>query len=142
MQKKRTRKEPGLVFNHAMIYTRDLEKSLEFYKGLLGLELVEDYRYRDRRVYARLKSGGDGTIALHLAGPGEDIRFGTSVRLYFEVRNLERKCKEIESAGGKLKHPPKLMPWGWKHTYLDDPDGHEVSLYWAGAKRFRKSTMR
>jgi hypothetical protein len=31
------------------------------------------------------------------------------------------------------------MPWGWKHAYLDDPDGHEVSLYWAGAKRFKKT---
>jgi hypothetical protein len=28
---------------------------------------------------------------------------------------------------------------GWKHAYLDDPDGHEVSLYWAGAKRLKKS---
>jgi hypothetical protein len=31
------------------------------------------------------------------------------------------------------------MPWGWKHAYLDDPDGHEVSLYWAGAKRLKKA---
>jgi len=30
------------------------------------------------------------------------------------------------------------MPWGWKHAYLDDPDGHEVSVYTAGAKRLRK----
>jgi hypothetical protein len=26
---------------------------------------------------------------------------------------------------------PEVMPWGWKHAYLDDPDGHEVSLDWA-----------
>jgi hypothetical protein len=31
------------------------------------------------------------------------------------------------------------MPWGWTHAYLNDPDGHEVSLYWAGVKRLRKS---
>jgi hypothetical protein len=31
------------------------------------------------------------------------------------------------------------MPWGWRHAYLDDPDGHEVSLYWAGRKRFQKT---
>jgi hypothetical protein len=30
------------------------------------------------------------------------------------------------------------MPWGWKHAYLDDPDGHELSLYWAGKKRLQK----
>ena len=38
-----------------------------------------------------------------------------------------------------LTQPPKLMPWGWKHAYLNDPDGHEISLYWAGRKRFQKT---
>jgi hypothetical protein len=32
-----------------------------------------------------------------------------------------------------------MMPWGWKHAYLSDPDGHELSLYRAGAKRFQKT---
>jgi hypothetical protein len=26
-------------------------------------------------------------------------------------------------------------------VYLNDPAGHEISLYWAGAKRYRKSRM-
>jgi hypothetical protein len=34
------------------------------------------------------------------------------------------------------------MPWGWRHAYLRDPDGHEVSLYWAGKARFKKTVMR
>jgi hypothetical protein len=34
------------------------------------------------------------------------------------------------------------MPWGWQHAYLRDPDGHQLSLYWAGPKRFRKTRMR
>jgi len=45
----------------------------------------------------------------------------------------------LESAGVVLTQPPKLMPWGWKHAYLNDPDGHEISLYWAGRKRFQKT---
>jgi len=31
-----------------------------------------------------------------------------------------------------------MMPWGSKHAYLNDPDGHEVSLSFAGAKREEK----
>ena len=31
------------------------------------------------------------------------------------------------------------MPCGLKHAYVDDLDGHKVSLYWAGAKRLEKS---
>jgi hypothetical protein len=28
---------------------------------------------------------------------------------------------------------------GWTHAYLNDPDGHEVSLYSAGQKRLKRS---
>ena len=30
------------------------------------------------------------------------------------------------------------MPWGWRHAYLNDPDGQEISLYWAGENRMKK----
>ena len=33
------------------------------------------------------------------------------------------------------------MPWGWRHAYLNDPDGHEISLYWAGENRMKKTVM-
>ena len=35
-----------------------------------------------------------------------------------------------------------MMPWGWRHAYLDDPDGHEISLYWAGPNRMAKTVMK
>lgn len=25
----------------------------------------------------------------------------------------------------------------WRHAYLAEPDGHELSLYWAGDKRLK-----
>lgn len=94
---------------------------------------------RERVVYARLRAlGGTSTIALHAAEPGRSNESG-GVRLYFEVRNLEIFCRRIEAKGAVLSKQPALMPWGWKHAYLDDPDGHEISLYWAGAKRLKKN---
>ena len=127
-----------LAFNHAMVYCRDVSASLRFYAGRLGLEVLEEFPYRDTIVYARLRAPGDGgTIALHQLEPGKELHTG-GVRLYFEVRNLERFCQRLNAGGVKFSSAPKLMPWGWKHAYLDDPDGHEVSLYWAGAKRLRK----
>ena len=35
-----------------------------------------------------------------------------------------------------------MMPWGWRHAYLNDPEGHEISLYWAGEQRMQKSVMK
>jgi len=135
-------KTPALNFNHAMIYTADVARSLQFYSTLLGFKIVETFEWQGRPVYARLRSpAGDGTIALHAPGPGETVPPGDGMRLYFETRDVEKLCKMLQAAGVKIKKPPKKMTWGWIHAYIDDPDGHEISLYWAGAKRFRKSKM-
>jgi catechol 2,3-dioxygenase-like lactoylglutathione lyase family enzyme len=125
-----------LTFNHAMIYVRDLAPALHFYGELLGFKLLEQYP----GAYARLRSPkGQTTIALHKAEAGQGVE-SPGVRLYFETQQLEKFCKTLAAAGVQCEGP-KVMPWGWKHAYMNDPDGHEVSLYWAGAKRFQKSKM-
>ncbi|HKA01743.1 MAG TPA: VOC family protein [Candidatus Solibacter sp.] len=130
-----------LEFNHAMVYSRDVGRALTFYRDLLGFTLIDDYRAGERIVYARLKPpAGSATIALHQLAPGENFQPG-GIRLYFEIKELDRFCKQLEKAGAKFSKQPAMMPWGWKHAYLDDPDGHEVSLYWAGAKRMKKTKL-
>jgi len=138
-KRKRADAPSGLTFNHAMVYSRNVPAALEFYAGKLGWEVLETVQGHNSCVYARLKApGGVGTIALHALMPGESLATG-GVRLYFEVKNLDRFCKRLEAAGVKFSKAPTLMPWGWKHAYLDDPDGHEVSLYWASAQGLRKA---
>src|SRR5258708_6570034 len=63
-----------LTFNHAMIYVKDVERGVRFYRDLLGFKLIEDIRYQGTSVYARIRApGGDGTIALHQAGQGASV---------------------------------------------------------------------
>lgn len=127
-------------FNHAMIYSRDVDAALQFYGGLLGFQVVEKMGEKGHLVYARLRSPkGEGTMALHQIGSGKKLPREASVRLYFEVAGLEPFCEALQKAGVHFSQLPQMMPWGWKHAYLDDPDGHEVSLYWAGRKRLESS---
>lgn len=131
-----------LTFNHAMIYVKDVERGLSFYRDLLGFKMVEDFRHEGKSVYARLRApGGDCTIALHQAGPGVSIA-SEGVRLYFEVRELDDFCHKLQKKGFYLTQLPRMMPWGWRHAYLNDPDGHEISLYWAGENRMKKTMMK
>jgi catechol 2,3-dioxygenase-like lactoylglutathione lyase family enzyme len=133
---------PGPSFNHAMVYSRDVTSAVRFYVDLLGLKLLQLEQYGERAVYARVKSArGNTTIALHLLEPGREFYPG-AIRLYFEVPDLKRFCKRLEKNGAVLSQQPKKMPWGWTHAYLNDPDGHEVSLYSAGAKRLKKVAAR
>lgn len=131
-----------LSFNHAMIYLKDVGGGIAFYRNWLGFKLIEDYRYEGRSVYARMQApGGEGTIALHQAGPGASVA-SDGVRLYFEVRELDDFCQKLRKRGFVFTQQPQMMPWGWRHAYLNDPEGHEISLYWAGEKRMQKSVMK
>ena len=131
-----------LTFNHAMIYAKDVQRGIGFYRDLLGFKLIEDFRYEGKPVYARLRApGGDGTIALHQADPSVSIS-SEGVRLYFEVRDLDEFCSKLQKKGFYITQMPRMMPWGWRHAYLNDPDGHEISLYWAGENRMKKTVMK
>jgi uncharacterized glyoxalase superfamily protein PhnB len=139
--KRKARKQPAApTFNHAMVYSRNVGAALPFYRDVLGLKVIEQMEHAGRCVYARLGSPG-GTLALHTLEPGKTMPPEDVIRLYFEIKNLDKFCDRLQEAGVKFSQLPQTMPWGWKHAYLDDPDGHEVSLYWAGAKRFKKSAM-
>src|SRR6266436_3633234 len=130
-----------LTFNHAMIYVKDVDRALHFYRDLLGFKLIEDFRHEGTSVYARLRApGGDGTIALHQAGPAVSVS-SEGLRLYFEVRDLDNFCRRLQKKGFYITQLPRMMPWGWRHAYLNDPDGHEISLYWAGENRMKKTVM-
>ncbi len=126
----------AVEFNHALIYTRDLERAVGFYAGLLGFETIE----MQAPSYARLRSPkGNQTIGLHAVRDGQAVEPKTEgIRLYFEVRDLDAFCEELASRGVRFTQMPKDMEWGWRHAYLTDPDGRELSLYWAGDQRLRK----
>ena len=131
-----------LTFNHAMIYVKDVQRALGFYHDLLGFKMIEDFRFENKPVYARLRApGGDGTIALHLAGPDQPI-VADGVRLYFEIADLDGFCRKLVAKDFYITQMPRMMPWGWRHAYLNDPDGHEISLYWAGENRMKKTVLK
>jgi catechol 2,3-dioxygenase-like lactoylglutathione lyase family enzyme len=126
-----------LDFNHAMIYTADVGRALGFYRDQLGFEAIEVHS-----DYARLKSsGGATTIALHALEKSATFDGAQErTRLYFEAESLDDFCAALVAKGVVLEQMPKDMPWGWRHAYLRDPDGRQISLYSAGQKRLNKTS--
>ena len=119
-----------------MIYVGSIPVSLQFYEKQLGFQLLE----RQGDSYARLKSSGsDTTIALHKLPEGSQNDANGRVRLYFEVDDIKQFCEKLTSRGVVLDEGPAVMPWGWSHAYLRDPDGNETSVYSAGALRLMNS---
>jgi len=125
----------GVSLNHAIIWVRKVSPSLKFYRDLLGFRTIESMP-----GYARLRSPkGGATIALHETTKGRSPEGTRQVVLYFETPDLASLCRKLQGKGVRFDQLPQRMPWGWDHAYLRDPDGHEISLFWAGSKRFRKT---
>lgn len=123
--------------NHVLLYVADVERALEFYETRLGFDRIEV----SLPGYARLVAPeGDATIGLHRISPDATPPGNEGVRLYLEVENLDAVCRQLAEQGVAFDQMPEDMPWGWRHAYLKDPDGHLLSLYRAGEKRLRSAT--
>jgi len=124
---------PAVKFNHVLIYVRNLDASLRFYRDLLGFKEVEQIP----GDYARLRSAaGESTLALHATKSRATRRPG-GVWLYFEAKELGRLYRRLRDRGVLFSQPPQRMPWGWIQAFLEDPDGHQLCLYWAGLQRLK-----
>ena len=122
--------------NHVLLYVADVERALEFYRDKLGFKPLEI----GLPDYARLvASEGDATIGLHRVGSEAAPPWNEGVRLYLELEDLDAFYDRLAGLEVPFEQPPQDMPWGWRHAYLRDPDGHLLSLYHAGERRLQSS---
>ncbi|HLQ62814.1 MAG TPA: VOC family protein [Candidatus Acidoferrales bacterium] len=123
--------------NHVLLYVTDVQQGLEFYEGKLGFRRVEV----GLPDYARVRAPeGDATIGLHRVSSQPRPPWNEGVRLYLELDDLDEVCRELAKRGVEFEQMPEDMPWGWRHAYLRDPEGHLLSLYRAGERRLQGST--
>lgn len=119
-----------------MLYVRDIGRSVDFYHGVLGFEFqgwwseeqeeyVKEWDAAGRPGYAEL-SAGAARISLHASdgkvSPGECI-------FHLRVMDVDTFYSAVADRGGDLSKP-KDEPWGWRMSFLEDPDGHEWG-FWA-----------
>ena len=110
-----------------MVYVKDVERGLSFYHDLLGFKLIEDFRYENNPcMHASARRAA--TVRSHSPGGCRISVLSDGVRLYFEVRELDDFCRKLQQTGFDITQLPRMMPWGWRHAYLNDPDGHEISF--------------
>lgn len=123
---------PGTRIGHVHLKVADLERSLKFYRDLLGFE-VQQY-YGDNAVF--ISAGGYhhhiGLNTWYSKGKGPSPKnaaglFHTAI-LYPERKDLAVILRRLIEA----KYPlTGASDHGVSEAiYLDDPDGNGVELYW------------
>jgi catechol 2,3-dioxygenase len=117
--------EPGIEIGHVHLSVADLDRSIAFYKRVLGFEIT----YRTAQGVF-LGAGFHGRIGLNTdASPG-GAAIGTSrfsVR-YPDRRALARALTRLTAAGVSLDGA--LDHGAFEALYLRDPDGTIIELYY------------
>ena len=114
--------------NQLTIYSGKPLETVDFFLKL-GLQLIVDSRPR----YARLLCpDGGATLSVHFT----DEPSGTSsIVIYFECDDLDRKVSELKALGLEFESEPEDQSWLWRESYLRDPNGNRICLYFAGENR-------
>lgn len=119
-------------FHYTGIRVRQLERSLEFYAGVLGMEVIDKGTMPHGGEYIHLRSP-DSHQRLELNWYPEDSRFFTQYRkgeeldhLAFVVDDVEKAFEELVEKGAKVAVAPSES----KDTeiYVEDPDGIWIEL--------------
>ncbi len=117
----------GLTHIHLVV--RDLERSLQFYQGVFGME--ERFRAGSKMVFLNTP-GSEDLITLNeepaearLAGVNGGVaHFGFCLT---DSAELDAAIAEVEVAGGKLIQRGEHAP-GVPFAYVEDPDGYIIEL--------------
>lgn len=105
----------------------DLERSIDFYTGLLGFAV--EFRYED--FYAGLYRDGH-SIHLKSGTPTPEERLNRRenehLDLLFSVRNIEHTYERwLNDPAAEIIVPLRSMPYG-KEFYIADPDGYVLGF--------------
>jgi catechol 2,3-dioxygenase-like lactoylglutathione lyase family enzyme len=117
-----------MLLNQVTVPALDVEKSIDFYRGL-GLHLIVSALPH----YARFETPeGGSTFSLDQVTTLADE---TGVVVYFECVDLDSKAKALAEQGYVFDQAPKDERWLWREARLRDPSNNVICLYWAGENR-------
>ncbi|HEY3915014.1 MAG TPA: VOC family protein [Verrucomicrobiae bacterium] len=116
--------------NHTRYRVNDLDRTIKFYKEVLGLHELR-----------RSKSPRGSELAFLKAPESEELielcSFPASgavqvqpdlTHLAFEVDSLEEFGKHLASLGIKYSDGPTMRPGGGGFAFIDAPEGYEIEL--------------
>ena len=110
-----------------LIVSKNAGKLAEFYRDALGFPL-EDEKHGDTELHYGCEVG-DIHFAIHPFENFEDQEPGVgSIKLAFEVFDLEACLARLESHGVSPLYAPKPMGGIGKITAVRDPDGNLIEL--------------
>lgn len=133
----------GIHFHMIGLFVNDLEKMVEFYRDVLGIEVKTA-----NECYVEFEHEGIGfwifkraVLSEYL---GREPTYPTGLNGTFELaidvpcfEDVDREFKRVVDAGAKPIVEPKDVPWGQRSSTIADPEGNliEIASWNKGAKQ-------
>ncbi|MGQ0663898.1 MAG: lactoylglutathione lyase, partial [Pseudomonadota bacterium] len=118
-----------------MLRVIDLEKSLAFYVGRLGMRLLRRKDYPEGKfTLAFVGYGPEDSHAVieltHNWGRSEPYEVGTGFgHIALAVKDIYATCERLAAAGVKITRPPGPMKHGTSViAFIEDPDGYKIEF--------------
>ncbi len=116
-------------FEHMILDVRDLDRSLEFYHGMLDLPIRRQDELDGHRI-AYLKTGGTEILLVQQA-PDEQVpglERSQGLVINFRVQNLPQVARSLEQGQVPVLRGLEMAVWGERTILVADPDGYAVLL--------------
>jgi lactoylglutathione lyase len=119
---------------HTMLRVGDLERSLAFYRDVLGMQLISRKDFPDGKFTLAFvgygKNPEHAELELTHNWGVESYEIGTAYgHIALGVDDIYAACDKIRAAGGKITREPGPMKHGTTHiAFVVDPDGYKVEL--------------
>jgi lactoylglutathione lyase len=122
-------------FLHTMIRVKDLDKSIDFYTRLLGMNELSRRDYPSGEFTLAFVGYGDETSSTvieltHNWGQEEPYDLGTGFgHLAVGVPDIYGTCEALAAEGVSIPRPPGPMKHGGSViAFIEDPDGYKIEL--------------
>ena len=127
------------AMHHTGFVVRDVEKAVEFYRDVVGLDLIDRLEargYDNTHLKIALFGTGDGhrlELIQYVSPPSaerptQERNVLGVAHLAFEVDDIDKAYRAITSGGAKSLNPPADAGPGKRTCFLQDPDDNWMEL--------------
>jgi lactoylglutathione lyase len=117
-----------------MLRVGDLDRSIAFYRDVLGMQLFSRKDYPDGKFtlaflgYGKNPEQAEIELTHNWGVPSYDLGTGFG-HIALGVEGIHATCDRIRAAGGKVTREPGPMKHGTTViAFIQDPDGYKIEL--------------
>jgi len=126
---------------HTMLRVGDLQRSLDFYTSVLGMQLLRKKDFPDGKFTLAFVGYGseDDTAVLELTHNWDtkSYELGNAYgHVALEVDDAYKACEAVKAKGGKVTREAGPMKHGTTViAFVEDPDGYKIEFIQRGTRQ-------